>query len=91
MNTVNINLQHKVGDTVWYMWGNKPQSNKVTSVSIQVIGSFHKDSGQHLGDHTAVLYYVTGWFSHEGGSSNRTEEFDGDALFPTKEALLASL
>ena len=75
-----------VGDTVWYMWGNKPQSNKVTGITIELTGSFSED-GSLLAQHTLATYHVSAWW----GSLPQTRNFKVEDLFPDKQALMASL
>jgi len=74
----------KIGDTVWYMWGNQACCNRVTSIRIEQQAVLNDDESLR-GINTTVTYGVCGWF-REGACPTRVTD-----LFPDKATLLASL
>lgn len=80
---MTIETKYSIGDTVWVMEGNTPTPKKLLGIRTYTgDGTTPIDPGK-----TSVQYYAKSGLLKEGDMTY----YNQSVLFPTKEALLASL
>lgn len=79
---MDITIKYEPGEQVWIMYQNKPKRTNVIGWQVNCFKRKDPCNGNHMLPATPVTIYKLG---HDSG------DYEETLLFPTKEALIASL